>query len=130
MLSSEEIEKRKPLWLALSDLWLDSEPTDSTHQMIVREMLDSGCSLEEIERIYAEEVAPAVYTNLLSPRGAWSAFDADWLYKAIIENLNKQKNSSFHRTWIKSATGRFVMTKMVSADWQKITELYKSSKSA
>ena len=60
MLSFKEIEKRKPLWLAFSDLWLDTEPTEATYQRIVQEMRDSGYRLEEIELIYAEEVAPAV----------------------------------------------------------------------
>lgn len=63
---SEEIEKRKLLWLALSDLWLNTEPTDSIYQMIVREIDISGYPLEELESIYAQEVALAVYSNLLT----------------------------------------------------------------
>lgn len=129
MLSSEEIEKRKPLWLAISDLWLDTEPVHSTRQMIVREMIASAYPLGEIECIYAQEVAPVVYSNLLSTTGIWSAFNADWLYGAIIKNLTAQESSFFYRTWVKSAPGRFLMTKMVSDDWKKIIELYKSSKS-
>lgn len=127
MLSAEEIEKRKPLWLALSDLWLDTEPDDSAYQAIAREMRTSGYSLEEIECIYTEEVAPAVYSNLLSTTGVWGSFDADWLYGAIIKNLKKQENSLLYRIWIKSALGQFVITKMVNSNWQKIVRLYKSS---
>lgn len=126
MLTPEEIENRKPLWLALSDLWLDTEPTDSTYQAIVREMLASGYPLAEIERIYAEEVAPAVYSNLFNTTGVWGTFDAEWLSNAILENLKKQENSLVHRTWVKSGAGQFLMTKMVRDDWQKILELYQS----
>lgn len=54
MLSAGEIEKRKPLWLALSDLWLDTEPDDSGYQAIAKEMRASGYPLKEIELIYAE----------------------------------------------------------------------------
>jgi len=129
MLTDEEIEKRKSLWLVLSDLWLDTEPTELTYQAIVREILNSGYSFETAEKIMAEEVAPVVYSNLLNifPGGTWDGFDAEWLNKAILQNLEKQENNPIYRAWARSSAGKFVMTTMVRDDWEKITKLYQST---
>jgi hypothetical protein len=129
MLTNEEIEKRKPLWLALSDLWLDTEPTELTYQAIVREISNLGYSFETAEKIMAEEVAPVVYSNLFNifPGGTWDGFDADWLNKAIIQSLEKQEKNTIYRTWTRSSAGKFVMTNMVRDDWRKVARLYQSS---
>ncbi len=129
MLTNEEIEKRESLWLALSDLWLDTEPTELTYQAIVREISNSDYSFETAEKIMAEEVAPVVYSNLFNvfPGGTWNGFDAEWLNKAILQNLEKQENNPIYRAWARSSAGKFVMTKMVRDDWEKITKLYQST---
>lgn len=129
MLRDEEIEKRKPLWRVLSDLWLDTEPTELTYQSIVREILNISYSFETAETIMTEEVAPVVYSNLFNifPGGTWDGFDDEWLYSSILQNLEKQERNSIYRTWIKSSAGKFVMTKMIQDDWKKIAELYQLS---
>lgn len=128
MLTTEEIDNRKLLWIALSDLWLDTELTDMTYQSIVRDMISSAYSIEKIEKIFAEEVAPVVYSNLFNifPGGTWSGFDSQWLSREIIKNLEKQKRNLIYRTWVKSVAGKFIMTKMVQNDWEKVVKLYKS----
>lgn len=158
MLTQQEIERRKPLWQALSDLWLadyefdrtatnnlKKEVLSATHSQAelesvfstfenydthtVREMIASGYSLSEIENILSEEVAPVVYFNgYKSYGGEWGGFASDWLFPEIIKNLKKQENSLIYRTWVRSSAGRFVMTKMIQDDWKKIVDLYKSSK--
>ena len=160
MLSQKEIEQRKPLWSALSDLWTVSFTFDQTadNQLkkeilsllhdpaelesafaaledydthIVREMISSGYSLSEIEVIFAEEVAPVVYSNSHQPHGGeWRHFDPEWLYPAILENLAKQERNPIYRTWVKSGAGKFVMTKAVRDDWKKIVESFQSSNRA
>lgn len=130
MLTQAEIEHRKPLWLVLSDLWLDSEPSEFTYQAIVREILSSGYSFEKAEKIMSEEVAPVVYSNLFNmfPGGTWDGFDDKWLYIKILENIEKQENNSIYRSWIKSSVGKFLMTKMIQNDWKKVIGLYQKSK--
>lgn len=156
MLSGEELERRKPLWWALSDLWLVSFVLDQTaddekirealasrhnaaeiesalpgseDNYIVREMISSGYSLSEIEKILSEEVAPVIYYNLYKPYGGeWGTFNPEWLYGAILENIAKQNNNFIYRNWVKSSLGRFVMMKMVEDDWEKIVKLYHSLK--
>jgi hypothetical protein len=76
--------------VALSDLWLDTELTDEALSHIANVMDESGYSLKELRKIYINEVAPVVYTNLLSVAGVWTGFDEKWLQEEIIELLRKQ----------------------------------------
>lgn len=158
MLTQEEIERRKPLWQALSDLWLtdyefdrtatnnlkkevlsashnqaELESVFSTYEnydtQTVKEMILSGFSLPEIEKILSEEVAPVVYFNAYKHYGGeWGGFASDWLFPEIVKNLKKQENNLIYRAWVKSSAGKFVMTKMVQGDWKKVVELYEASK--
>ncbi len=153
MLSRKEIIRRKPLWQALSDLWLadyefertetnrlkkevlsaahTSEELESVFPFYenydlntVKAMISSEYSLNEIEKILFEEVAPVVYKNALDYGGTWGAFDSDWLFKGILENLKKQERNPLYRAWVKSSLGKCIMTKMVQEDWNKIVNLY------
>ena len=92
ILSQEEIERRKPVWLALSELWLDTELTELDINHIATKMVDSGYSLTELRVICDNEIAPVVYKNLLSPvGGVWSGFDETWLFQQILTEMNKPK---------------------------------------
>jgi len=76
----ETLSRRKPLWLALSDLFLDTELQDHDHKYIVRIMKASGYSLQEIEQILMLEVFPVLLPNLRSVAGEWTGFNEKWLY--------------------------------------------------
>ncbi len=128
MLSVEEIEKRKPLWQAFSDFWLDNELQDFEFKYTIDLMISSNYSLENIEKIFFEEVAPVVYVNLFSVAGQWDLFDPKWLFEGIIKNLERQERNPLYRAWVKSSLGKCIMTKMVQEDWEKIVSLYESSK--
>ena len=116
------------MWETLSDLWLDTEMQDYQHERRAELLASSGYSFDEIEKIFSEEVAPAVYSNLYSTVGVWDGFDLEWLYDEIIKNLKKQETNLIYRTWVKSGAGKFVMTKMARGDWEKIVEIYRSLK--
>lgn len=90
-LSKEEIESRKPVWFAFSELWLDTELSGTNIHFIATKMLDSGYSLKELRVICDSEVAPVVYSHLLALGGAWTGFDESWLTQKIIAEINKPK---------------------------------------
>jgi len=90
-LTPEEIERRKPVWFALSELWLDTELSDSDLHHIATKMVDSGYSLNELRVICDSEIAPVVYKNLHTPVGVWSGFDESWLTQQILTQMNKPK---------------------------------------
>ena len=120
------MEKRASVWLAFSDLWLDTEPDDNTYNYIVRCMVESGYSLDQLADIFSYEVAPAVYTNLYNmfPGGVWGAFNIEWLLSAILENIEKQERSKTYHCWVRSWLGQKLMTGMVKKDWEKIQSMY------
>ncbi len=99
MLSNEDINTRKPVWSALSELWLDTELEERDLDRIAEIMFQSGYSIEELHKIYQTEVAPIVYINLLSPAGEWAGFDELWLHEKIISALNSR--NSFDRLLLK-----------------------------
>ncbi|MBL1321872.1 MAG: hypothetical protein COA63_012545 [Methylophaga sp.] len=59
-----DLEKRKLLWTAFSDLWLDTEISQMTLNYIAREVKQSGYSLAELKHIYQHEVAPCCIAKL------------------------------------------------------------------
>jgi hypothetical protein len=89
MLSDDEIERRRPVWLAVSELWLDTELDENDLERIAAVMSLSGYSLDELRGIYLHEVAPVVYLNTLSMTGAWAGFDEGWLYNKIMREVRR-----------------------------------------
>ena len=89
MLSDEEIRVREPIWLALSELWLDTELTEVDLNSIASVMAESKYSLAELRDIYLYEVAPVAYLNQLSVAGAWAGFDREWLFGRIEEEARR-----------------------------------------
>ena len=71
------IERRRPVWIALSDLWLDNEIDDGRAKDIAKVILASGFSESEIEEIFVFELAPVLYRNHLDTAGIWSGFDPE-----------------------------------------------------
>ena len=89
MLETAEIESRKPVWMALSDLWLDTELAEADLCRIARVLAQSKYDLDTLRSIYLFEVAPVVYQNLLCVAGAWAGFDPEWLFSEIIKRTYK-----------------------------------------
>lgn len=115
-----ELEKRKPLWTAFSELWLDTEIDSATLNYIAREMKQSGYSLAELKYIYQHEVAPVVYQNLLIVAGEWAGFDEEWLHNKIQQNISEPKIWRKFRFFI-SYSGMFYATK---EHWAALEKLF------
>jgi hypothetical protein len=88
---SIEIERRTPVWLALSEFYLDIElqPEDFTRIRMV--FAQSGYSQHEIKQIDYNEVGPILFYNLLSVAGEWMGFDE----KAVVDFVAKRANRRF-----------------------------------
>lgn len=120
---AEILDRRARLWVALDDLYLDTELQPVTYAAIARAIITHGYSLEEARRIDREEVFPILYGNLLSVAGEWAGFDDDWLiYEVAAANrlrgwLDRKWNTLLYACW-------GFMTK---ADWRAIEAAYRSS---
>jgi len=99
MLDEQQIQKRRPVWTALSELWLDTELSTEDLERIARVMADSGLSIEELRQVYLVEVAPVVSPNLLTVAGEWAGFDEDWLCSQIISNLRDRPRRTRFWAW-------------------------------
>ena len=113
-LSAEEIERRLPLWIALSDLFLDTEPTRSTYENIVGTIIDRGFQPEHAEAILREDVAPAFWTNLLAPAGEWQG----WEDGLVRERVIRSRRSPISRfgAWL-------FCRRIVDEEWAKVAAL-------
>lgn len=86
--TEDEIKFRKPVWIALSNLFLDTD-VSLNYKYIVRACSESKYSIDELKGILENEVAPVVSINLWSVAGEWSGFDEKWLVRSICQNTKK-----------------------------------------
>lgn len=84
MLDQSEIAKRRPVWRALSDLFLDTSWTKEELKALAATIKQSGYSVDEVEQILLHEVAPVFGSNLLSVAGEWVPFDEAEVAEVIL----------------------------------------------
>ena len=80
--SRNDTDARIPVWIALSDLYLDTE-VSTFHDGIAATLAASPYSLDALRDMLMDDVHPALYPNLLSVAGEWAGFDHDWLVERI-----------------------------------------------
>lgn len=116
MLSEAEIERRLPVWHALSDLFLDTELQPSDHKWIASVLDSSGFSKAELRAILEEEVAPAFGVNLLSVAGEWTSWSEEEVRVIVLRSLNRHFPLG---RWI----GKPLTRRMVDENYRKIEAL-------
>jgi hypothetical protein len=110
--SDVDIESRRPVWAALSELFLDTNLDSADVNRIAKTLASSRYSLDELDQILLSEVYPACRSNLLSMAGEWAGFDPEWLESRILRGP-----SSMARAWA-GTVGRLGMFSSVS--WKRI----------
>lgn len=80
----QEIERRRPVWEALSSFFLDAEFDDEQRRHIAGAIVASAYSPAEVQTILWDEVYPVLKSNLRHPAGEWTGFDLDWLQAQIL----------------------------------------------
>lgn len=119
MLTPDDIERRKPVWMTLSALWLDTELREEDLRAMAGVLRESGYSTTALYEVYLYEVAPAVYKNLLSPAGAWAGFDPDWLCAEA--ERHARRRSAARERMVRLKKG--VMTYATEKDWKRLLQL-------
>ena len=79
-MTAAELAARRPVWYALSRLYLDTELDDGDLRQIAANLAPAPYSVAEIRDIELWEVAPVVYSNVVAVAGAWAGFDEDWIH--------------------------------------------------
>lgn len=126
-LDEHEIEKRRPLWIVLSELWLDTELAEDDLLRIARVMAESDLSLDELRQVYLVEVAPVVSPNLWAVAGVWNEFDQEWLCSKILENLRSRPRLAKFRAWFPIT--RMMMLYATEHHWEKLVKLVREMRS-
>jgi len=88
--NNSDLEPRSGIWLALSDLYLDTELSDNDFKYIAKKIQESPYDIEEVKHINRYELYPLLYPNLLSIFGIWSGFDKEELAASITDRLSRK----------------------------------------
>lgn len=112
-------EKRKEVWLCLSDSYLDVALSDSDYQRMVKQFQSTHMSLHELMAIDLLEVYPVLKSNLTNPAGVWTGFQEEWLYKSCKPYYRAKKGrfDTFLIRW------RLLLSPSRRDYWKKITFL-------
>ena len=103
-----QIEERKPVWFALSELFLDTELDSTAIESIAQRLASSPFTATKIEEILRFEVTPALKANLMVVAGEWDGFDENWLCDRMAPLINRKPLI------------RFPVFRLVRRDWKKI----------
>lgn len=120
------VDERRPVWLALSEFYLDTELDDRDCERIARILCASPYTLEEIEKIYREEITPVVWLNGLSPAGVWDAFDPEWL---CAEAAKRAQNQSLTLRAAKAVGADRLMTDATDELWRRTAAIIQQRRS-
>ena len=81
-------KQRHSVWVALSDLYLDTELTQNNFKYIAKKIKESPYNLDKIKQINQYEVFPTLYPNLQSNYGIWDGFNEKELITSIQNSLS------------------------------------------
>ena len=122
LIIQQEINRRKPVWVAISEFYLDSELEEKDILRLAEILKESEYSIIELKRINYEEVAPVVSPNLMSSAGVWSGIDEVWLVTEILKKINRKKNKSIFNIIYKK-----YIDWMTNNYWNKIEKIMNKS---
>ena len=107
-----------PVWHALSDLFLDTEPQPDDYRRIAGCLRASGFERKELRAILDEEVAPAFLFNLLDIAGEWCPWSAEEVREIVLRSLQFRYPRSPLR-WLRRA----MIRTYIADQWSKIEPL-------
>ncbi|WP_206950786.1 DUF7079 family protein [Trinickia acidisoli] len=113
------LERRAPVWEALSELFVGKELQDYDYEAIAETLRQSGYSLDELEKMLREEVAPVFRSNL-SPLAVPEM--EGWAREAVVKDVRAYL--ARERAGLLRILARFVasgaLPNVVSDRWLKI----------
>ena len=93
------IDDRRSVWLALSELYLDTELDGSRLDAIAAALATTSYSLMELDHIRTREVRPILWHSGSTPAGPWEAYDPEWLIAAIERRLARPRWLRWSFVW-------------------------------
>lgn len=106
-----DVERRRPVWLALSDLFLDTELDEADLCRIGDSLARTPFGVDELELMLFRDVYPVCIRNLSSFAGEWAGFNPAWLEAEI---LRRGRRRWKWPAWLQMGRWR------VRSDWQRV----------
>ena len=106
---------RHAVWIALSELFLDTEHTPEALEQIEKTLRASPYDLVTIDQIMLDEVSPVCLPNLRSIAGIWEGFDADQLIAECTKVSTRRPQFAAFRRYLRL---RSIKTNV--PEWQKM----------
>lgn len=90
-LNEDELNRRIPVWYALSELFTGRELQDYDYRWMAQVLKESGLSRENIFLILDEEVAPALQANLLyNPTPVMDGWTEEDVKRLVMEYVTRK----------------------------------------
>jgi len=121
MWTPDEIARRLPVWVALSELFLDTEFDEIACRYVAERLRCSGFELHELEDILRDEVAPAFRPNLLVA-GEWRGWSPDEVRDIVLGHLEKQSSGPRLPAILRRRWRQWTM-EPVAKDWDKVKSM-------
>jgi hypothetical protein len=110
-LSEREVARRLPVWIALSEVFLDTRLDALDYRFMASAIRAAGLSPAEARAIFYEDVAPAFAGNLRLVAGQW----AGWPDEVVRERVLARRGS-----WIARMGNRLFDQRLLEREWRKI----------
>lgn len=80
----DDLEQRRPVWDALSTLFLDTELDNADFIAVAKMLAASPYTDAQLAAIYHAEVDPVCAANIGMAPGFWAGFPDGWIEQAIL----------------------------------------------
>jgi len=107
--------------VALSALYLDTELDEGAHRAIARALVETSLSVDALDRLLRADVHPALWMNMASVAGVWTAFDEAWL----LEKVRARR-----RARLRWPTSLVPLFSLVEDDWRRVRGLVVAERSS
>jgi len=107
-----DLARKRRVWQAMSELFLDTELDDAQCRSIAARLAVSGYGVDELRAIMEEDVAPALASNLVDIAGEW----AGWSEAEVAEAVARSK---IGLRWPKRLRVRWVRARYTD-DWNRV----------
>lgn len=111
---------REPVWLALSEFWLDTELDPLDYERIAEVLAKSPYSVLELKEIERYEVAPVLWANAISVAGEWTGWEPAFLNEACTEKMT-QGRGTLRR--LRTRLARRFVRFFTQAHWDAVEDL-------
>ncbi len=116
----DDLVRRRPVWTALSELYLDSDEPGLLDRC-ARTLARSDYGPDELAEILRREIHPLLHANLLATTGVWQGFDPDWLEGEIVRRQARPR-------WLRPRG--WIMRGLAEALWQELAPRIAAARAA